>query len=329
MTPKTPQNSPWDIEGRTVFSLCPFLDQSAVLYQIWCQSVQPFDSFPKHLNLWPTKTPRNAPGVLWDELYLAYVHFQTNLPMCTKFVPNLVPIDAADWQLPHTFECLTSKTPQNSPWDIEGRTVFSLCPFLDQSAVLYQIWCQSVQPFDSFPTLMNLWHPNPPRNAPWGIQGRLVFSVSQINLQTWTKVGANRTASQYFWIVDPLKPPKCLEGQFVWHISIPIWIWTCAKIWCQLAQPFGSFSRICAKLSSAFRRCTRWLAQKHAKKQHLYMENYNSGPNMQTATSLTFFTAIFVAFSGALAEELTIFCRDVRTDLYIDTLLVASLFYCL
>ena len=28
---------------------------------------------------------------------------------------------------------------------------------------------------------------------------------------------------------------------------------------------------------------------------------------MQTSTSLTFFTAIFVAFSGALAEELMIF----------------------
>ena len=40
------------------------------------------------------------------------------------------------------------------------------------------------------------------------------------------------------------------------------------QIWCQSVQPFGSFFRICAKVSSAFRRCTRWLAQKHAKKQH-------------------------------------------------------------
>ena len=38
---------------------------------------------------------------------------------------------------------------------------------------------------------------------------------------------------------------------------------------------------------------------------------------MQTSTSLTFFTAIFLAFSGALAEELMIFCRHVRTELYI------------
>ena len=50
--------------------------------------------------------------------------------------------------------------------------------------------------------------------------------------------------------------------------------------------------------------------QKHAKKQHLFTRSriagknciYNSGPNMQTSTSLSFFTAIFIAFSGALAE---------------------------
>ena len=38
---------------------------------------------------------------------------------------------------------------------------------------------------------------------------------------------------------------------------------------------------------------------------------------MQTSTSLTFFTAIFVTLSGALAEELMIFCRHVRTELYV------------
>ena len=52
-------------------------------------------------------------------------------------------------------------------------------------------------------------------------------------------------------------------------------------------------------------------------KKNVYIENYNSGSNMQTPTSLTFFTAIFLAFSGALAEELLIFCRHVRTELYI------------
>ena len=77
---------------------------------------------------------------------------------------------------------------------------------------------------------------------------------------------------------------------------------------------FGGVSRIYAKLVRHRARC---LAQKHAKEQHLYIENGNSGPNMQTSTSLTFFTAIFVALGGALAEELMICCRHVRTELYI------------
>ena len=38
---------------------------------------------------------------------------------------------------------------------------------------------------------------------------------------------------------------------------------------------------------------------------------------MQTSTSLTFFTGMFVALGGALAEELMICCRHVRTELYI------------
>ena len=81
-----PPKIPWGIEGRIVFSLGPFPDESADLNQIWCQSVQPFYSFPKHL--WPPKKPRNARGVLGCELYLAYVHSQTNPPTCTKFGAN-------------------------------------------------------------------------------------------------------------------------------------------------------------------------------------------------------------------------------------------------
>ena len=146
----------------------------------------------------------------------------------------------------------------------------------------------------------------------------LAYVHSQMNPQTWTKVGANRTASPDFWIVDPLNPPNCppcvSRGNLFGVYQFPYEFARVCQIWCQSAQPFGSFSRICAKGSSAFRRCTRWLEQKHAKKQHLYIENYHSGPIMQTSTSLTFFTAIFVEFSGALAEELMIFCRHVKTE---------------
>ena len=69
------------------------------------------------------------------------------------------------------------KTPQKCPLGYWGRIVFSLCPFPDESADVYQIRCQSVQPFDSFPRLLNVWPPTPPPNAPWGIQGRLWFSL--------------------------------------------------------------------------------------------------------------------------------------------------------
>ena len=106
---KTPRNAPWGFEGRIVFSLCPFPDESADVSQIWFQSVQPFDSFPRILNLWP------------------------------------------------------SKTPQNAPWGIEGRLVFSLFPFPDESADVNQSWCQSVQPFDSFPDFLMFDPLKPPK----------------------------------------------------------------------------------------------------------------------------------------------------------------------
>ena len=57
---------------------------------------------------------------------------------------------------------------------------------------------------------LNLWHHNPPRMPPGVLRGDLYLAYvhSQMNPQAWTKVGANRTASQDFWIVDPLKKPS-------------------------------------------------------------------------------------------------------------------------
>ena len=206
--------------------------------------------------------------------------------------PKLVQIGPAVWQLPQT------KTPQVPPLCLEGQFVWRIS--------IPRWICRCV------PNLVtaspNFWicdTLSPPLEMPPGVlRGDLylAYGHSQMNPQTWTKGGANRTASPYFWIVDPLKPPKCppcvSRGNLFGVYPFPHEFAHVCQIWCQSAQPFGSFSRICAKVSSAFRRCTRWLAQKHSKKQHLYIKNYNSGPNMQTSTSLTFFTAIFVAFSG-------------------------------
>ena len=58
-------------------------------------------------------------------------------------------------------------------------------------------------------------------------------------------------------------------------------------------------------------------SRKTRQKHHLYIGNYNSGPSMLTSTSLTFFTAIFLAFRGSLAEVLMVMCRHVTTELHI------------
>ena len=181
--------------GRLVFSICPFPDESADVNPGWCQSVQPFDSFSRLLNVWPLKPP-STPLCLEGQFV-----WRISIPrwICT-YVPNVVPIGPAVWQLQHSFEFVTPKIPPailrdelylayvhsqtnpqtctkfganqsscltaspycdppKTPWGIEGRFVY---PFPDESTYLYHICCQSVQPFDSFPKHLNLWLPNPP-----------------------------------------------------------------------------------------------------------------------------------------------------------------------
>ena len=159
---KTTHNAALWYGGANCLSLCPFPDESTDVYQIWCQSVQPFDSFPRLLNVWPPTPPP---------------------PIC--------------------------------PWGIEGWLVFSLCPFPDESADVNQSWCQSDKPFDIFPWLLNCWPPNSPPPPMSRGELYLAYVHSQTNPQTCTKCGANRssrlTASQDFWMCDPLTPPppKC------------------------------------------------------------------------------------------------------------------------
>ena len=49
-------------------------------------------------------------------------------------------------------------------------------------------------------------------------------------------------------------------------------------------------------------------------KTNAYIENTSSGPTTQIRQRLHFNRATFVAFSGALAEELTCFCRRAQTE---------------
>ncbi len=88
--PKTRQVPPCVSRGN-LFGVYPFSYGSADVCQIWGQSVQPFDSFTRFLNLWhPNPPPPNdmPPGVLRGDLYLAYVHSQMNPKTWTKVGAN-------------------------------------------------------------------------------------------------------------------------------------------------------------------------------------------------------------------------------------------------
>ena len=172
--------------------------------------------------------------------------------------PKLVPIGPAVWQFdsfPWFFNVWPPKTPQMPPCVSQGN-LFGVYPFPDESAHVYQIWCQSDQPFDIFPWLLNLWPPNPPMS-----RGELYLAHvhSQTNPQTCTTFGANRssrlTASQDFWLdlwppkpPPPEMPPCVLRFNWFGIYPFPDESAHVCQIWCQSVQRFGSFSWICANL---------------------------------------------------------------------------------
>ena len=94
----------------------------------------------------PLKPPK-CPVVSLGAICLAYIHSQMNLHMCTKFGANRI---IFPWLLTSSPDFLICD-PLTPPPNVEGRIVLSLCPFPDESADVYQMWCQSVQPFDSLP----------------------------------------------------------------------------------------------------------------------------------------------------------------------------------
>ena len=117
----------------------------------------------------PLKPPK-CTLVSLRAICLAYILSQMNLHMCTKFDANLTsPLTCSS-----DFWMCDPLPPAN----VEGRIVFSLCPFPDESADVYQIWCQSVQSFDSLPRLLDLWPPKTPRNAPLCLEVQLVWHIS-------------------------------------------------------------------------------------------------------------------------------------------------------
>ena len=95
-----------------------------------------------------------------------------------------------------------------------GANLFNLCPFPDSSALYVQNWVP-IRPavWPQFPSLLNCWSHKTTHNTALGIVGLIVWAYvhSQMNPQTCTKFGANRssrlTASPDFWMCDPLTPP--------------------------------------------------------------------------------------------------------------------------
>ena len=157
--------APWGIEGRIVFSLCPFPVESADVYQL----VHPFGSYSRFVNFWPPKTPPKFP--------LGYRG--ANCFSLCPFPDESAGVYQMLCQLVHPFGSYSRflnfwppKTPQNAPWGIEGLIVFSLCPFPDESAGVYQIWCQLVDPFGSYSRFLSFWPPKPP----WVTRGWMLFS---------------------------------------------------------------------------------------------------------------------------------------------------------
>ena len=143
------------------------------------------------------------------------VHSQIHLHyMCNIYSNNRLTT------FPRLLNCWPPKIPQNARWI--HRRVPNLVP------IGRTVW----QLFQTFEWMCD---PLTPPNAPCGNVGRLVFSIfhSQVNPQTWTKVGANRssrlTASPDFWMFGPLKPQVSQRAICLAYIQSQINLHMCAK----------------------------------------------------------------------------------------------------
>ena len=186
------------------------------------------------------------PGVLRRELYL---YSQINPPTWTKVGANRSSRLTASrdfWM----FEPLNPPPPV--PPCVSWGNLFGVYPIPDESPHVYQIWCQSDQPFDIFPWLLNVWPPNPP---PPNVEGRIVLSLcpfpdeSADVYQMWCQSVQPFDSLPDFWICDLLKKtemPLVYWDSYI-HSQMNLHSHVC-QLWYQSVQPFGSFSWICAAL---------------------------------------------------------------------------------
>ena len=147
--------------------------------------------------------PAMPPGLLRGELYL---YSQMNPPTWTKVGANRSSRLTASRDF---WNVWTPKIPPQVPPCVSWGNLFGVYPFPDEAAHVYQIWCQSDQPFDIFPWLLNLWPPNPPPPPP-NVEGRIVHSLcpfpdeSADVYQMWCQSVQPFDSLPDFWICDPL-----------------------------------------------------------------------------------------------------------------------------
>ena len=173
------------------------------MYQSWCQSVEQFDTFPRHLNLWPPKTPQNAPWVLWGDLYLAYVHVQMNPQTWTKVGASR----SSRLTASQDFWMFDPLKPPSAP--LVSRRAICL-EYIHSHMDLQTCAKFGANRSSRLTASQDFWicdtlTPPPPEMPPGVLRGDLYLAYvhSQINPQTWTKVGANRTASHTFELLTP------------------------------------------------------------------------------------------------------------------------------
>ena len=120
---------------------------------------------------------------------------------------------------PKTFPVLNPAS-KCSPWCLMG-------PFVQYVSIprFTCIICAKFIPnrssrLTTFHTLLNCWHPKPPQMPPWGIVGRIVFSLcpypdeSTDVYRIWCQSVHPFGSFPRLKFVTPLNPPKC-----------PLWHW--------------------------------------------------------------------------------------------------------
>ena len=201
---------------------------------------QTFDEMltPLKSKHFPYLTPRqNAPpGASWGQFVQPVSIARFTSIIRAKSIPNR---SSRLTTFPRLFNCWPHKPPPpNAAVGYRGANCFSLCPFPDESTDVYRISCQSVHPFGSFPRLKCVT-PKPLRNAPCGIEGRIVYSYvhSQTNPQACTKFGANRssrlTAYLFYNVIFTQVYPISAQHCSPWdNASTDFWI--CYSLKCPL-----------------------------------------------------------------------------------------------